>query len=60
MKYAIIGLVLANIILAAHADGYQRKCNPEKSKPCGMSCIRKEFTCHKTPGDAQKRPKVAR
>ena len=24
-----------------------RYCNPEKSKPCGKSCISKDFTCHK-------------
>jgi hypothetical protein len=29
------------------APGCSRMCDPAKSKPCGMSCISKEFTCHK-------------
>lgn len=47
---AIHALFAALHIASAHAA--PRQCNPEKSKPCGMSCIRKEFKCHKpTPTD---------
>ncbi len=50
-KIIAIHVLFAALHLAS-AHAAPRQCNPEKSKPCGMSCIRKEFTCHKpTPKD---------
>lgn len=40
-------LVLAIMLIGQVAVAAPRQCNPEKSKPCGASCIKKEFICHK-------------
>jgi hypothetical protein len=44
-KVLITSLVLIGSVAEANCTRY---CNPEKSKPCGKSCISKDFTCHKT------------
>lgn len=42
----ILAAYVALTLATAHAEpGKPRNCNPEKSKPCGLSCIRKEYTC---------------
>lgn len=41
-------LIIISLFLASVANAKPRQCNPEKSKPCGNSCIKKEFKCHKT------------
>lgn len=38
----VLVLLISNVAMAK-----PKKCNPEKSKPCGNSCIIKEFKCHK-------------
>jgi hypothetical protein len=59
-KFATIQLLLALATpFTAHADTV-RHCNPEKSKPCGMSCISKQFTCHKATTTAVSTPKGAK
>lgn len=46
MKKFLMIAVLSLVSIQASAD-CTRYCNPEKSKPCGKSCISKDFTCHK-------------
>ncbi len=45
MKAAII---LATVLVSFNVSAAPRQCNPEKSKPCGKSCISKDLKCHKT------------
>jgi len=45
MKMFLISAI-ALVSLQANAE-CTRYCNPEKSKPCGKSCISKDFQCHK-------------
>ena len=50
MKQVFKNLLVAAVLLqgvSALAADCTRYCNPEKSKPCGKSCIAKDFTCHK-------------
>lgn len=50
MKQVFKNLLVAAVLLqgvSALAADCTRYCNPEKSKPCGKSCISKDFTCHK-------------
>lgn len=51
--FAKLATIQILLVLAAPFTAHAAsQCNTEKSKPCGMSCIRKEFTCHKpTPTD---------
>lgn len=46
MKQMILATIVALVSLQANAE-CTRYCNPEKSKPCGKSCISKDFQCHK-------------
>lgn len=51
MKSLVLVLVMFGASGAVHASNV-RYCNPERSKPCGNSCIQKSFTCTKAPGIA--------
>lgn len=51
-KKVIAIQALFALMHAASAIAAPSQCNPEKSKPCGRACIRKEYKCHKpTPTD---------
>lgn len=44
MKSLVIALI---VVSGVQAFANPRQCNPAKSKPCGKSCIRLDYTCHK-------------
>lgn len=50
MKSLILVLVMLGAGTVNASD--VRYCNPERSKPCGNSCIQKSFSCTKAPGIA--------
>lgn len=46
-----IVVMFALVVLSANAQGADvcsKYCNPERSKPCGNSCIPKANSCRKT------------
>lgn len=45
MRSILFALTLSASIIASAGP---RQCNPEKSIPCGKSCIAKDLKCHKT------------
>lgn len=48
MRKAIVFIVFSFVSVSFAAENCSRYCHPDRSKPCGSSCIAKDLTCRKS------------